>query len=225
MFDTFVTQRPNDLVGLVTFGGYASTRAPLTLDHTVLLHILSGVEIPRQQVGANGQILNQEEMLTAIGDALATAAARMEKTPAKSRIMVLLSDGESNTGIIQPEAAIGIARQMGIRVYTIGIGSNGQAPYRVRDMFGRDTVEWAQVRLDEVLLKRIATETQGRYFNVQDPKGLAEALADIDKLETTEIDQNVFHRYDERFTGFLIAALILLIAATGLNVWATGRIA
>jgi Ca-activated chloride channel family protein len=148
-FGKFVQQRPGDLIGLVTFGGFASSRVPLTLDHSALLHSLKGVEIAREQFSKEGQLLNQEEMLTAIGDALATGCNRLDEAGVKSKIMVLLSDGESNTGIIKPEEAAKAAKTMGIKIYTIGVGTTGHAPFLARDMFGRQTVVNAEVRLDE----------------------------------------------------------------------------
>lgn len=223
-FAEFIELRPDDMVGLVTFGGYASTRAPLTTDHAALLHVLQGVEIPKPSQDKDGQIVNQEELLTAIGDALATACARMEQAEPKSRIIVLLSDGESNTGIIKPEEAMRIARKLGIKVYTIGVGSTGMAPFRTRDVFGREVVRQARVTLDEKLLKRIASVTGGRYFNVRDPKGLGQAMKDIDELEKTEVERTVYSQYRELFPWFLFPGLGLLVLGTSLNMVVSRRI-
>jgi Ca-activated chloride channel homolog len=233
-FADFVNKRPDDLIGLVTFGGYAATRVPLTSDHAALLHVLQGVEIPRQ-VYVDGKVVNEEELLTAIGDALATACARLEPTFVKdksdqapleprSRIIVLLTDGESNTGIVKPDEAIKVAKKLGIKVYTIGVGSSGRAPFLAKDVFGRDVIQYAEVTLDENLLRRIADETGARYFNVRDPKGLEKAMADIDKLEKTRIERDVYQQYDELFPWFLYPALVLLIAAAGLNMLISKRI-
>ena len=233
-FASFVDKRPDDLIGLVTFAGYAATRVPLTADHDALLHVLQGVEIPRQVV-VNGAVVNQEEMLTAIGDALATACARLEPigrrgqtaeegfTP-RSRIIVLLSDGESNTGIIKPEEAVKAAKRLGLKVYTIGVGTSGRAPFLAKDMFGRDSVQYAEVTLDEKLLRQIADETRGRYYNVRDPKGLERAMAEIDKLEKTKVRQSVYHNYRELFPWFLFPAAGLIIVSAGLNVFIAKRI-
>lgn len=224
-FSRFIARRSGDLIGLVTFAGYAATRAPLTLDHPALLHVLQGVEVPAGIFDEAGRVLNEEEMLTAIGDGLATACARLEKSPqVKSRIVVLLSDGESNTGLIKPPQAIQIARALGIKVYTIGIGTTGQAPFPVRDAFGRAAIQYGQVRIDEDLLRRIATETGGTYFNVQDPQGLDRALNHIDKLEKTTIDSTVFNQYRELMEPFLAAGLILLVAAFSLQVALRGEV-
>jgi Ca-activated chloride channel family protein len=140
-FGAFVSRRPADLIGLVTFGGFASSRVPLTLDHSALLHSLKGVDTPKNLFSPNGTLLNQEEMLTAIGDALATGCARFENSNLKSKILVLLSDGESNTGLVKPVEAAKAAKALGIKVYVIGVGSNTQAPFAVRDMLGRQVIQ------------------------------------------------------------------------------------
>jgi len=218
-FGEFVKQRPGDLIGLITFGGYASSRAPLTLDHDALLHSLKGVETAREQFGKDGQLLNQEEMLTAIGDALATGCTRLQDSDVKSRVMVLLSDGESNTGIIKPEDAAKAAKTMGIKVYTIGIGTTGRAPFLARDMFGRPTIGYAEVRLDEELLKSLASTTDGKYFNVTDAKGLAQTMEAISKLEKTTINTELYNKYDEHFLLFLIPGILLLSLGAAMNTW------
>lgn len=218
-FAAFVEKRPADLIGLITFGGFASSRVPLTLDHAALLHSLKGVETARNIFSADGTLLNQEEMLTAIGDALATGCARFENSTLKSRILVLLSDGESNTGIIKPEDAAKAAKALGIKVYTIGVGSNTRAPFAVRDMFGRQVIQYGNVVLDEELLRKIATATDGQYFNVKDAQGLKKVLNTIDKLERTAIDIEQYNKYDEHFLRFLIPGLIALALGAILNSW------
>lgn len=216
-FARFIQHRLDDLIGLVTFGGYATCRVPLTVDHGVLLHSLKGVETPRPRLDSQGKVANQEELLTAIGDALATACARLEKTDIKSKVIVLLSDGESNTGIIKPDDAIKAAKALGIKVYTIGVGSNGRAPFLMQDVFGRKAIQYAEVRLDEDLLRRIAETTKGQYFNVSDPKGLTRALTEIDKLEKTAVNREVYNQYDEWYLHFLVPGLVLVIMAASLN--------
>jgi Ca-activated chloride channel family protein len=223
-FADFVSERKGDLIGLVTFAGYATTRAPLTTDTGALLHVLKGVEIPKPARGKNGQILDEDELMTAIGDALVTACARIKDTDAKSKVIVLLSDGESNTGIIKPDAAIRTAEELGIKVYTIGIGTRGRAPFRTRDVFGRDTIQYGVVSLDERLLRDIAEKTGGQYFNVRDPKGLAKAMASIDELETTRIEEDIYNQYNELFPRFLVPALGLMVLGTGLNMLIARRI-
>lgn len=223
-FAQFVRNRPADLVGLVTFGGFASTRVPLTLDHAALLHSLKGVETARNVFSPDGRLLNQEEMLTAIGDALATGCARFENSPLKSKILVLLSDGESNTGIIKPEEAAKAAKTLGVKVYTIGVGSNTRAPFAVRDVFGREVIQYGDVRIDEKLLQSIATTTGGQYFNVKDARGLERVLQAINKLERTTIDIEQYNKYEEHFLLFLVPGLALLLAGAGLNTWLGKRI-
>ena len=167
---------------------------------------------------------NQDEFLTAIGDALATACARIRAAETASRIVVLLSDGESNTGIIDPETATTLASELGIKVYTIGVGTTGEAPFRVRDVYGRERIRWAEVAMDEPLLRHIAQETGGRYFNVQDPDGLEDALTVIDELETTRVEREEYEQYNELFPRFLLPALLLVAIGSGLNMTIAKRI-
>ncbi len=216
-FAKFIEQRQDDLIGLVTFGGFATSRVPLTIDHGSLLLSLKGVQIPKPKLNREGQVANNEELLTAIGDALATACARLEKAEIKSKIIVLLSDGESNTGLIKPEEAIKAAKALGIKVYVIGVGSNGRAPFMARDMFGNDVIQQVEVRLDENLLKKIAAVTGGHYFNVKDPKGLDRAMSEIDKLEKTKVQKEVYNRYKELFLRPLLAGLLLCVLAACAN--------
>ncbi|MBA4388335.1 MAG: aerotolerance regulator BatA [Verrucomicrobia bacterium] len=217
-FADFVSRRPDDLMGLVTFGGFATSRAPLTLDHEALLKVLQGVQI------VGGTDATREEQLTAIGDALATACGRMEKADPKSRIIVLLSDGDSNTGIIEPDQAAKIAKQMGIKVYTIGVGSNGQVPVKVRDPFGRDVIARAEFPLDEEQLRRIASTTGGKYFNVRDARGMERVLGDISKLEKTRVERAVYNQYNELFPWFLTPGLAMIVIGSGLNMLVVRRI-
>ncbi len=224
-FADFIKERPDDLIGLVTFGGYATTRAPLTTDHSALLHILKGVEIPKSRIDKNGQIYNQEEMMTAIGDGLATACARIEKSEPVSKIIILLSDGESNTGIIKPEQAVTIAKALGIKVYTIGIGArNGVAPVESKDFFGRSVIIQGRYPLDEKTLKFIAESTGAKYFHVADPKGLESAMNAIDELETTEIEREVYEQYNELFPLVLLPALLMILIGIGVNMLIIRRI-
>lgn len=213
-FAEFVKKRPDDLIGLVTFAGYASTRAPLTTDHNALIHVLKGVRTPQQVTNEDGVITNQEELLTAIGDALATACARLREAEPVSKVIVLLSDGESNTGIISPDEALQALKKLGYRVYTIGVGSTGRAPFKDRDRWGRDVIVYGNVSLDEKLLTKIAESTGGEYFNVRNPGGLDSALEKIDELEKTSIEQNIYRQFNELFPWFLGPALGLLVLQT-----------
>ncbi len=218
-FADFVRQRPDDLVGLVTFGGYAATRCPLTTDHEALLHVLKGVEIPDRQG------VNDVELATAIGDGLATGLARLQKVEVKSKLVVLLSDGESNAGIIQPAEAMQAAKKLGVKVYTIGVGTPGAVTHvLVKDNFGRPRFQPAQFSLDERLLRSIADTTGGQYFQVRDAGGLERALEDINKLEQTEIKREVYNQYREWFPWLLVPALGLVLLSTGLGMVTTKRL-
>jgi Ca-activated chloride channel homolog len=217
LFVRFTEARPDDLVGLVTFGGYAATRAPLTADHRALIHVLKGVEIPRPRLDGSGRAMDQEETLTAIGDGLATGVARLVDAEPQTRIIILLSDGESNTGIITPEQAADAAAKMGVRVYAIGVGSNSRTPFKTRDMFGRERISYANATYDETQLKEIAAKTAGRYFGVRDHEGLQAALDEINALETTRIERQVYERYDEHFVPPLLTGALLVACALTLN--------
>ncbi len=223
-FAAFVDERDEDLIGLITFGGYVSTLAPMTSDHAALLHVLDGVTTPKPAFGKDGNVTNEDELLTAIGDALATACARIEGAEPVSKIIVLLSDGESNTGMIKPAKAIKVAKSLGIKVYSIGVGSSGNAPFWATDRFGRKVIAHAQVTLDEKLLRTVATETGGSYFNVKDEKGLENALDQINALEKTRVDQDIYRQYRELFLYFLTPGLTLLLLGTTLNMAVTRRL-
>ena len=225
LFAKFVQARPDDLIGLVTFGGYASSLSPLTADHEALLHVLKGVQVPAMQFDANGEIVDRDETMTAVGDGLATALARLKNAETKSRIVILLSDGVSNTGAVEPDDAAAAAAKLGIRVYTIGVGTHSsRTPFRARDMFGRTTVQYANSSFDESQLKSIAKTTKARYFGVRDAKGLQAALDEIDQLEKTTLDRTVFQRYREFFPPFLFAGAILVLAAVSLQMAASRRL-
>lgn len=223
MFASFIEKRPDDLIALVAFGGYASTRSPLTADHRALLQVLKATSIPQSEFDAEGRPVSQEELLTAIGDGLATACARLVDAEPKTRIVVLLSDGESNTGLITPEQAAEAAAKLGIRVYTIGVGTTGRAPFRGRDRFGRVAVGYGEVTLNENQLRQIAAKTQGRYFNVRDAAGFKSALDAIDKLETTRVERNVYNHYNERFAACLGWGALLTCLSLMINLFVTQR--
>ena len=225
MFAKFVEARPDDLIGLVTFGGFASTRAPLTADHEVLLHVLKGVQVPSVAYDANGRPVDQEEQMTAIGDGLATAIARVKDADMKSKIVILLSDGVSNTGAVEPDEAAAAAAKLGIRVYTIGVGTrSNRTPFRVRDMFGRSAIQYADMSFDESQLKSIASKTGARYFGVRDEGGLKAALEEIDSLEKTTLDRTAYQRWNEYFPWFLVPGAALLLLAVSLQMFASRRL-
>lgn len=218
--------RADDLIGLIAFGGFASALCPPTLDHGALLDVLESVRIPEPIRDAEGRILNeellQEEQATAIGDALALAVDRLKELNAKSRIIVLLSDGENTAGVVSPEDAAAAAAEFGIKVYSIGVGSNGMAPYPGVDLFGRRVLQQQRVRLDEATLKAIAEKTNGLYFNAKDTDGLTQVYAEIDRLEKTEIEGRVYTSYREIFgylmwTGLGCMLLTVILGSTWLR--------
>jgi Ca-activated chloride channel family protein len=223
-FAAFVERRDEDLIGLIVFGGYVSTLAPMTTDHDALLHILDGVTTPKAVFDKEGRVLNEDELLTAVGDALATACARIEDSEPVSKVIVLLTDGESNTGMILPQRAIEVARDLGIKVYTIGVGSTGNAPFWATDRLGRKVISRAHVTLDEKLLRQIASDTGGVYFNVKDKRGLDSALEEIDELETTRVEQDVYRQYRELFGYFLSPGLAFVFLGLVLNMTIARRL-
>ena len=223
-FAEFIAHRTDDLIGLISFGGYASTRCPLTADHEALLHVLSGVEIPSITAARQGRTADAEEDMTAIGDALATAVARLSNAEPKTRIIVLLTDGDSNTGIITPEQALDTAKKTGIKIFAIGVGSNGKAPFRVRDVFGRDTLAYAEVTFNETFLRHAAEATDGKYFNVRDHDGMQQSLEQINKLVTTPIARNIYEQYNEQFVVFLLIGALLTLLAVCLQMQAARRL-
>ncbi|MEP3480344.1 MAG: VWA domain-containing protein [Fuerstiella sp.] len=208
--------RPNDLIGLISFGGFATALCPPTLDHDAVLSVLETVKIPAAIRDENGRVINerllQQEQATAIGDALALGVERVKNIAAKSRIVILLSDGENTAGVIDPEDAIAAAEQFGIKVYTIGIGSDGMAPFPTVDVFGDKVLRMESVTLDEKTLRKIADVTGGKYFNAKDVDSLAKVYEEIDQLERTEIEGSVYRNYKELY-GWILAI--------GLSVWVT----
>ncbi len=217
LFRNFVEQRPDDLIGLVTFGGYAGVRAPLTADHRALLHTLSGVEIPGERNGLDdkGRPVSEDELLTAIGDGLAVSLLRLKAAEPETRIVILLSDGESNAGAVSPTEAAQAAHALGIRVYTIGVGSNGLTKVRARDAFGREVLEKVMMTLDEATLKAIAETTGGEYANVRSPQQLEAFLRHISELETTRVERQIYTRYRAALRPWLMAGLALCLLASG----------
>ncbi len=195
----FVSGRPGDRIGLVAFGSYAATRCPLTLDHDLLRALLAELDFAPDDEGG-----------TAIGMGLATAVQRLRGSDAKSRIVVLLTDGRNNRGQIGPGAAAEAAAALGVRVYTIGVGTEGEVPVPVQTPAGeRYTMQ--RIDLDEDLLREIAATTDGRYFRATNPDALRETLEVIDELETTDIESRVRVLYAERFGLALLPALALLL--------------
>ncbi len=215
--------RPDDLVGLVAFGGYADAKCPLTLDHGALLEVLKTVEIPQPVLDSRGRLLNrglyEEEMKTAIGDAVALAVDRLKDVKAKSKVIILLSDGEQTAGVVDPPEAAETAKAFGVKIYSIGIGTTGWAPVPAEDPFGRTVLRRMPVRLDEQTLKLLAETTGGRYFNAQDTETLEMVYAEIDKLEKTLSEGRLYTEYRElyqyaMFPGLGLILLEILLVST-----------
>lgn len=219
VFADFVSKRPDDLIGLVTFGTFANVRAPLTSDHETLLGVLRGVEIP----------MGDSEAETAIGDGLSVAILRLKDAKPKSKVVILLSDGVSNIGSedggVDPEVASEAAAKLGIKVYTIGVGTKARlSPYLMVDMYGRSFVRRHPSGFDEAQLRGIAEKTQGMYFPVNDEDALAKALEEIDKLETTPIEASEWNRWIEYFPALLSAGVVLLLLSVASSMVSLRRI-
>ncbi|MBQ1428971.1 MAG: VWA domain-containing protein [Kiritimatiellae bacterium] len=216
MFADFVDKRPDDLIGLVAFGSYASVRVPLTADHTSLLNALKAVEIPD----------GDGEAETAIGDGLSVALLRIKDAKPKSKIVVLLSDGENNNGAVDPDKAADMAEKMGVKVYTIGVGTGARmTPRLLRDRYGREFVRMYPSGFNEDQLRSIAKKTKGMYFPVNDRDALEKALSDIDKLETTPLDADVWNRWKEYFEPLLACGSVLALLSVVFSMAAFRRMA
>ncbi len=229
VFRDFVTGRgelpgrPDDLIGLVAFGGFADGKCPLTLDHGALLEVLESVEIPKPVYDSHDRVVNarllEEEMKTAIGDAVALAVDRLKDAKAKSKVIILLSDGEQTAGVVDPPEAAETAKAFGIKIYTIGIGSTGWAPFPDQDAFGRTVFRRQPVRLDEETLTMLAETTGGRYFNARNTDALKNVYAEIDELEKTLSEGRLYTEYRElyqyaMFPGLGLILLEILLAST-----------
>lgn len=198
---TFVQDRINDRIGLVVYAGESYTRTPVTSDKTIILQSLKTIEYD-DSIIADG---------TGIGVGLATAINRIKDSKAKSRIIILLTDGVNNSGTIDPRTASEIAKEYGIKVYTIGIGTNGQAMFPVdKDANGKLVFRRMPVEIDESLMKEIAKATDAKYFRATSNKKLQAIYDEINKLETTEIDEKKFYNYDEKYKPFVLIAFVLL---------------
>ncbi|MCK9452803.1 MAG: VWA domain-containing protein [Bacteroidales bacterium] len=194
----FIKNRPNDRIGLVIFSGETFTQVPLTTDHSVLRNMFTDIK--------SGMI----EDGTAIGDGLATAVSRLRDSKAISKVVILLTDGVNNAGSVDPMTAAEIAKVFGIRVYTVGVGSYGTAPYPVQTPFGIQLRDM-KVEIDEALLQNIANQTDGRYFRATSNKKLEEIYQEIDQLERSKIDVTEFKRKHEEFFPLVVLALGLLL--------------
>lgn len=195
----FVAGRNGDRIGMVVFGTHAYTQLPLTRDYNTLASILD-----RLQIGAAGE-------RTAIGDAIGISLKRLADIKSKSNIIILLTDGQSNAGELSPETAAEIAREKGVKIYTIGVGTRGKAPFLVKDPLFGERYVYQRVNIDEDTLKAIADKTGGRYFRAENLESLAAVYDTIDKLEKTEVKVDIFADYSEIYPWLLVPAIALLM--------------
>lgn len=207
----FISQRPSDRIGIVVFAGESYTQCPLTTDRATLINLMKEIQTGLIEDG------------TAIGNGLATAVARMQGSDAKSRVVILLTDGVNNRGEITPQTAADIAKTYGIRVYTIGVGANGTAPYPVITPWGVQMQD-VEVEIDEDLLKGIAETTGGRYFRATDNTKLSEIYSEINKMEKARTTIDSFPVYKELFLDFALVALICLLLEVVFNAFILKRL-
>jgi Ca-activated chloride channel family protein len=207
----FIQNRPNDRIGLVVFSGESFTQCPVTIDHSILINLVEKIK--------SGMI----EDGTAIGMGLATAVARLKDSKAKSKVIILLTDGVNNMGFISPQTAAEIAKTFGIKVYTIGIGTLGLAPYPFKTPFGVQ-YQNVQVQIDEGILKEIAQITNGKYFRATNSKSLEEIYKEIDAMEKTKINVSFYTKKTEHYLLFAVPSLILFLIAITLKYTAFRKI-
>lgn len=197
----FIADRINDRIGLVIFAGQSYTQCPITTDHSVLKNLFKSIN-PADKMGI--------EDGTAIGMGLATAVERLKDSKAKSKVIILLTDGINNTGIVAPLTAAEIAKTFGIRVYTIGVGTKGKAPYPMQTPFGKQYMN-VDVEIDETVLKNIASITGGKYFRATNNKALEQIYQEIDKMEKTIVNESVFSRRSEEYLPWALAAGLIFL--------------
>ena len=207
----FIAQRPYDRIGIVVFAGESFTQCPMTTDRATLINLMKEVQTDLIEDG------------TAIGNGLATAVARMKDSDAKSRVVILLTDGVNNAGEITPQMAAQIAKTYGVRVYTIGVGAEGMAPYPVMTPWGVD-IQKVKVEIDEALLKEIAETTGGQYFRATDNTKLMEIYSEINKMEKVKTTVDSFPVYKELFGRYAFVALIALLLEFLLRVFVMRRL-
>ncbi|HET6350145.1 MAG TPA: VWA domain-containing protein, partial [Candidatus Krumholzibacteria bacterium] len=201
----FISKRPDDRIGLVVFAADAMTQCPLTLDHAMLDKLVDNVDFGMLDDG------------TAIGVALATACNRLRTSKAKSKVIVLLTDGQNNAGMVDPTTAARVAASLGYKVYTIGVGTRGRAPIPVDDpVFGRRLISM-EVDIDEATLKKIAELTHGKYFRATDRNELVSIYDQINQLEKSKVESETYVEYTERFAWFVVPALGLFFLELGLG--------
>lgn len=197
----FIKKRSGDRIGMVVFGTNAFTQLPLTRDYNTISFVLD-----RLKIGSAGNS-------TAIGDAIGISLKRLEDIKSKSNIIILLSDGESNAGELTPDAASEIAEVKNVKIYTIGVGTKGKAPFKVKNSFFGERYVYQKVNIDEKTLKEIAEKTGGLYFRAENTKGLGQIYDTIDRLEKTEVKVKTFAEYKEYYLYILGPALLLLIVS------------
>ena len=196
----FINGRKNDNIGLTIFAGESFTQCPLTIDHAVMLNMLNSVkcDIAQNRIIEDG---------TAIGMGIANGVSRLKDSKAKSKVIILLTDGSNNSGEISPEAAAEIAKEFGVRIYTVGVGTNSEtAPYPYGDQVINVPVE-----IDETTLKKIAEITNGKYYRATSKESLGEIYSEIDKLERTKLHARQFSAYNEEYQIFALIALLSLL--------------
>lgn len=208
----FIDQRPSDRIGLVIFSGESFTQCPITSDHGVLKTQLSALKSGMLQDG------------TAIGMGLATGVDRLRSAKGKSKVLILLTDGVNNTGLIDPMNALEIAKSFGVRVYTIGVGTTGKAPFPQTMPDGSVQKTMIDVQIDAPLLTKIAKETGGKYYRATGNNALEQVYKEIDRLEKTKIEMSAYRHYKELFGIFLWIAIIALIAQLALKLWVYRKI-
>ena len=207
----FIAQRPSDRIGVTVFAGESYTQSPLTTDRATLINLIKEIECGIIEDG------------TAIGNGLATAVARLKDSQAKSRVVILLTDGVNNSGEISPQMAAEIAKTYGIRVYTIGVGAEGTAPYPIMTPYGVQ-VQQMEVQIDEELLKDIAEQTDGKYFRATDNSKLLEIYGEINKMEKSKVLVDSFPIYKELFLKFALIALFALSLEIFLRLFVTKQL-
>ncbi len=195
----FISARTNDRIGVVLFAKQAFTQCPLTIDHDILLELVDQVEVGLADADN-----------TAIGAALAASVNRLKSSNSPSKVIILMTDGENNYGV-PPTTAAEAAQALGVRVYTIGVGTRGTAPYPGRDIFGRTVTQQVQVSIDENLLTSIAQSTGGKYFRATNENKLREIFAEIDRMEKIKIEIRAYRRYAELFYPWALGALAALL--------------
>ncbi|MDE2996414.1 MAG: VWA domain-containing protein [Bacteroidota bacterium] len=195
----FIAGRTSDRVGLIVFAANAYTQAPLTLDYDFLQSMLSEVEVGVIEDG------------TAIGTAMAMAVNRLKDTEAKSKVIILLTDGQNNRGELSPETAAEVARTIGVRIYAIGVGQHGEAPFVVDHPFAGRQRRMVPVEIDEEMLQAVADMTGGKYFRATNNRALREIYDEIGELEQTKIEERSYMDYEERYARFLFPGLLLLM--------------